>query len=330
MRAVVCPRYGPPEVLQIRELAAPVPGRGELLVRVMATTVTSGDSRIRGFRMPSPVFSLMGRLALGLRGPRRAVLGSELAGIVVALGPGVTLFAVGDAVVAFTDTAMGAHAELVTLAESAAVVHKPEQLSYAQAAALPFGATTARYFLQVLGNVQSGQRVLVVGASGAVGVAAVQLAVHFGARVHAVCSGANAELVRSLGASRVFDYTREDFTASASRYDMVLDTVGATSLKHCRRVLAPDGRFLPVVMTMREVRQLMTTRLFRGPRVLSGMATGHKAELQELVNLAAAGTLRPVIGRTFSFDDIAAAHRYVDAGRKVGSAVVLVDQQGHR
>lgn len=327
MKAVVCPRYGPPEVLEIREVSDPIPRDAELLIRVHATTVTSGDARVRALRMPSPVFSLIGRLALGMRGPRRAVLGTELAGVVEQVGARVTKFRIGDPVVAFVGVRFGAHAELVCVPEAAPVVRKPERLSYEEAVAIPFGAMTALYFLRDLAAVKPGQRVLVVGASGAVGVAAVQLAVHLGAEVDGVCSTTKVELVRSLGARRVFDYSTGDFTQSAAGYDVVLDTVGVTALAKCRRTLKPTGKFLAVVLTGTELWELVSTRLIGGQRVLSGVAPERLTDLQYVMGLAESGQLKPIIDQHYSMREIVAAHRRVDTGRKVGAVVVSMNER---
>ena len=322
MKAVVCLKYGPPEVLEIREVADPIPRDFELLIRVYATTVTSGDARVRALRMPSPVFSLIGRLALGLKGPRKAVLGTELAGVVERVGARVTKFRVGDQVVAFVGVRFGAHAELACVPESFPVVKKPQGLAFDEAVAIPFGAMTALYFLRDVGKVMKGQRVLVVGASGSVGVAAVQLAVHMGVEVDGVCSTSNVELVKSLGAGRVFDYTVEDFTKCATGYDVVLDTVGATTLAKCRSVLKPKGKFIAVVLTLKEIRQMLTTQLGGGQRVLGGVAPERLVDLEYLMRLAESGVLKPIIDRRYSMRDIVAAHQRVDSGRKVGAVVV--------
>ncbi len=327
MKIIVCPRYGPPEVLEIREVADPIPRANDLLIRVQATTVASADARVRAMRMPSPAFSLIGRLVLGVSGPRKAILGTELAGVVERVGDAVTKFRVGEPVVAFVGARFGAHAELACVPESAPVVRKPERLSYEEAVAIPFGAMTALYFLRDIGKIERGQRVLVVGASGATGVAALQLAVHLGAEVDGVCSTANVELVRSLGAGRVFDYFAEDFTQRAAGYDAVFDTVGATSLPKCRRVLKPDGKFLAAVLTLTELRQMLWTQMVGGQRVLGGVAPERREDLEYLMGLAESGLLKPIIDRQYPMREIVAAHRRVDTGRKVGAVVVRMNEQ---
>jgi NADPH:quinone reductase-like Zn-dependent oxidoreductase len=322
MNAVVCDRYGPPEVLRIDERPEPVAGETDIVVRVHATTVTTADSRVRALRMPSPTFGLIGRLALGLRGPRRRVLGTELSGTVASVGARVTRFRANDPVVAVLGARFGAHAELVRLTETAAIAPKPEGLSWEEAAATPFGAMTALYFLRDIARVREGQRLLVVGASGSVGLAAVQLARHLGAEVHGVCGARNTDLIRSLGASRVYDYATEDFAASDSRYDAVLDTLGVTTYAKCRRVLSPGGVFLPVVLTFTEIRQMLSTAILGTTRVRSGITPERAADLEYVLELARSGAVRPIIDRCLPMSQIVAAHHRVDSGRKVGSVVV--------
>jgi NADPH:quinone reductase-like Zn-dependent oxidoreductase len=322
MNAVVCDRYGPPEVLRIDERPEPVAGETDIVVRVHATTVTTADSRVRALRMPSPTFGLIGRLALGLRGPRRRVLGTELSGTVASVGARVTRFRANDPVVAVLGARFGAHAELVRLTETAAIAPKPEGLSWEEAAATPFGAMTALYFLRDIARVREGQRLLVVGASGSVGLAAVQLARHLGAEVHGVCGARNTDLIRSLGASRVYDYATEDFAASDSRYDAVLDTLGVTTYAKCRRVLSPGGVFLPVVLTFTEIRQMLSTAILGTTRVRSGITPERAADLEYVLELARSGAVRPIIDRCLPMSEIVAAHHRVDSGRKVGSVVV--------
>lgn len=326
MKTVVCPKYGPPEVLQIQEAEEPAPRESELLIEVKATTVTSADARVRAMRMPSPAFRLIGRLALGVFGPRQRVLGTELAGVVKAVGANVSSFRSGDSVVAVVGIRFGAHAELVCVPETSPVVRVPANLTHEEAVAIPFGAFTALYYLRDLARVEPGQRVLVVGASGAVGVAAVQLAGFFGAHVTGVCSAANVERVRSLGASRVIDYTAEDFTQDAAEYDVVFDTVGATSFVRCKRTLKPNGQFLAAVLTLTEFRQMLWTLLVGGKRVKGGVTPEKRADLEFLMTLAAAGHIKPVIDRRYTMREIVAAHRRVDSGRKVGSVVVTVGE----
>lgn len=239
MKAVLAERYGPPEVLQIREIATPTPKAKEILIRIYTTTVTSADWRIRSQTVPTG-FGLIMRLVFGLRKPRQPILGSELAGVVAAIGRDVTRFQVGERVFAFSDMAMGCHAEYLCLPEDGMVVATPPGLTDATAAALCFGGTTALDFLR-RARVRPGEKVLVNGASGAVGSAVIQLARNAGAEVTGVCSSANLELVRSLGATQVVDYTREDFSRNGETYDVIVDTVGTAPFSRCRRSLRKGG-----------------------------------------------------------------------------------------
>lgn len=302
MRAAVYDKPGPPEVLRIAEVDPPVPRDGELLIRVHASTVTSGDCHLRGFRFPFLFWFLLGRQH-GIKRPKIPVPGSELAGVVDAVGNKVQTFNVGDPVFGSTGMRFGANAEFVCLPEDGVVATKPTNLTHAEAAAVPFGALSALFFLRK-GHIQSGQQVLVYGASGAVGSYAVQLARHFGAEVTGVCSTPNLEWVSALGAARVIDYTREALAASGARYDLVLDAVGKASAADCRRALAPGGAYVTVSR---------------------GLARDRQDDLLFLKGLLEAGNLRPVIDRRYPLDRIAEAHRYVERGHKRGAVVITVD-----
>lgn len=242
MKAIVYERYGPPEVLHLKEVEKPTPKNNEVLIKTYATTVTSGDWRVRSLSVPAG-FGLLMRLVFGVSRPRQPILGSELAGIIESVGKDVSKFKVGDPVFAFSDAAMGCHAEYKCMAEDGAVAPKPSSLTFEEAAALSFGGTTALDFLR-RGKLKSGESVLVNGASGAVGTAAVQLAKHFGAIVTAVCSTANVGLVTSLGASHVIDYTQEDFSQNGKTYDLIVDTAGTAPFSRSKVSLKNGGRFL--------------------------------------------------------------------------------------
>ncbi|WP_251444710.1 NAD(P)-dependent alcohol dehydrogenase [Microbacterium sp. USTB-Y] len=316
MRAGVVERYGPPSVVRIETVADPVAGRGEVLVRVMASTVNSGDARIRGARFPRG-FALPGRLALGLRGPRASVLGVVFAGVVEATGAEADGVAVGDRVCGMTGARMGAHAELVAVSASR-LVRIADEVSFDDAAGVLFGGTTALYFLRDRAAVRSGERVLVVGASGAVGTNAVQLAKHLGATVTAVTSAGNAELSRELGADRVIDYRVDPIAALADRgerFDVVFDTVGALSPATGRPLLAEGGRLLLAAATLGEI---VTAR---GP-VKTGTAPQRTEDFTTLLELVGSGALRVVRDGALALDRLAEAHARVDAGRKVGNLVL--------
>jgi NADPH:quinone reductase-like Zn-dependent oxidoreductase len=326
MKAAVYTKFGPPEVVRIQHIADPVPGETDVLIRVHATTVTTGDWRVRSKIMPAPIFTLLAPLALGVTGPRKQVLGTECAGVVQSVGAKVTSFRPGDRVIAAVGMRMGAHAELVCVRENSAIVKMPGSLSFDEAVALPFGGLVALHCLRDLAALKPGQRVLVNGASGAIGVAAVQLARHMGALVTAVCSTANVERVRALGANDVIDRTTHDFTQGPGVYDVVIDTVGTTSFAKCRRVLSPSGQFLAVLMGLTEFWQMLWTPLVGGKRVRGAIVTESKETLGHLMKLAEDGHLKPVIDSSYSLEQIVEAHRRVDSGRKVGSVVVTLAQ----
>ncbi|MBK1662360.1 NAD(P)-dependent alcohol dehydrogenase [Paracraurococcus ruber] len=325
MKAAVHHRYGPPEVLRIAEVALPRIGRRDIRVRVHASTVTSGDARLRSLRAPAG-FRLPIRLAFGLRGPRQPIPGMEFAGEVEAVGAEVTRFRPGQAV--FGIVLRGANAEYLTIREDAAVLPIPAGLAFAEAAAVPFGALAALTFLRDVARLAPRERVLVIGAAGGVGVFAVQIAKHLGAEVTGLCNGANADLVRSLGADAVVDRSLGPRGAGARAYDVILDTVGATRFAAWRPCLAPRGRHVFLSFGLWEVVQMATTSLRPGPRVLCGFSGNDPAELARIATLLEAGVLRPVIGRRHRLEDIAAAHREVDGGGKRGSLVIEVTDPG--
>lgn len=323
MQAAVVLRYGAPEVVTVREVARPTPGPHDLLIRVKATTVSSGDARVRAARVPSGMGPLL-RLGVGWSGPRQPVLGTECAGVVEAVGSAVTRFRVGDAVIAFPGASMGAHAGFLRVREDGLVAPKPARCSWEEAAALLFGGTTALHYLQREAKVKAGERVLILGASGAVGVAAVQLARHAGAEVTAVCSAANAALVKELGASRVIDYHAEDFTRGDAQWDVVMDCVGATDYARCRRVLAPGGRLLRVVCGLGGLVAAPFQGRLSGHRVIASVAVVRPEDVRALAALAEDGAYRAVVDAVLPLARAAEAHARVDGGHKRGSLVLTV------
>ena len=305
MRAVVCTRYGPPEVLKLQEIATPVPRKNEVRIRILATSVTSSDCYIRGLRL-SPAYRILARLALGWNAPRRRVLGMVLSGEVDSVGAEVGTFEPGDRVFGFNRHRFGTYAQYACWPEDGLLVPQPANLTYEESASIPYGGLLALHFLRKAG-VRAGQNVLVFGASGAVGTSALQLARHFGAEVTGVCSTANVELVASLGATRVVDYTVEDFVDTEERYDLVFDAVGknksASALRRCQQVLSSGGACISVD---------------------DGRPKLRREDLMLLGELATKGEIRPVIDRTYALDDIVAAHRYVDGGHKRGNVIITV------
>ena len=315
MRAAVVREYGAPDVVRVVDVDTPVPGPKEVLVRVHATAVTAADSRIRGARFPRG-FAPFARLAFGLRRPRRTVLGNTFSGVVEAVGDGdkVAGFAVGDEVAGTTGLRMGTHAEYAVVPASR-VVAKPAGVSHDDAAGVLFGGATALFFLRDKATVRPGTTVLVIGASGAIGTSAVQLAKHFGGVVTGVTSGANAELVRSLGADHVVDYTTTDIASLPERYDVVLDTVGTLSPASGRRLLPDGGVLLLAVADLGEILRA------RGD-VRAGTSPERVEDARELLDLVASGALRVVLDRVVPLDEVVAAHERVDSGRKVGNLVL--------
>ena len=323
MKAVMYERYGPPEVLQLREIEKPSPQNNEILIKIYATTVTSGDWRVRSLTVPTGFRTIM-RLVFGISKPRQPILGTELAGVVEAIGKEVKKFKVGDHVFAFSDTAMGCYVEYKCMVEDGAIALKPLNLTYGEAAALSFGGTTALDFLR-RAKLQRGERVLINGASGGVGTAAVQLARHFGADVTGVCSTGNVELVRSLGANDVIDYTQVDFTQNSETYDVIVDTTGLAPFFRCKASLKSGGRLLMVLAGLPEMLRAPWTSMTSGKKIISGPASADVNDLCFLAELAEAEAFRPVIDRHYLFEQIVEAHRYVDAGRKKGNVVISVE-----
>lgn len=322
MKAAVCPKYGPPEVLEIRDIKKPEPKDEEVLIKIMATSVTVADSRVRGFRVP-PAFYIPARLLMGLTKPRQAVLGGELAGVVESAGSRVKNFRPGDMVVGFSGHHFGCNAEYRCLNESACLVTKPASLSPTQAVALPFGGLTALHFLQKA-RIKKAGRVLIYGASGNVGSYAVQLAKHFGAHVTAVCSTANLDMVKSLGADEVVDYTRQDFSKMDRLYSVVFDTVGKTVLSKTISVLTPDGFYLHCVSTPDMTLRARLALRGSSRKFVGGTFTPQAESLRYLLKLAEEGKIKPVIDQIYPLENIVDAHRYVDTGHKKGSVVLTL------
>ena len=324
MKAIVYERYGPPEVLELMEVAKPTPKHNEVLIKTHATTVTSADWRVRSLEVPLG-FRLIVRLVFGISKPKQPILGSELAGVIESIGKDVAKFKVGDQVFAFSDASMGCHAEYKCMPQDGAVVLKPPSLSYDEAAALSFGGTTALDFLR-RGKLHSGEKVLVNGASGGVGTAAVQLAKYFGADVTGVCSTANMELVRSLGARHVIDYTKEDFTQNGETYDVIMDTVGTAPFSRSRDSLKAGGRLLMVLAGLPDMLRIPWVSVTSSKKVIAGPVAVRAEDLRFLAGLAEAGEFRPVIDRRYPFEQIAQAHSYVDTGRKKGNVIITLER----
>jgi len=308
MKAIVATQYGAPEVLQLKEVEKPTPKDNEILIRVYATSVTAGDCRMRSFTVP-PLLWLPARLTLGLTKPKHPIYGMELAGEVEAVGRAVTRFKVGNQVFASTLTEnFGAYAEYKRLPEAAMVAIKPANMTYEEATAVPIGATTALRLLRK-GNIHPGQKILVYGASGSVGTYAIQLARYFGAEVTGVCSTANLDMVQSLGADHVLDYTKEDIAAREERYDIIFDTVAKFPKSAYAKALAPNGTYVTIA------------------RLNSKESVENLLFIRELIE---AGEMKAVIDRCYPLDHMVEAHRYVDAGHKKGNVVITVGRKNAR
>jgi len=324
MKAIVCTKYGPPEVLELQEVEKPTPKDNEVLVKVYATTVTSADSRVRSFTVPLSYW-LPARLALGLRKPKKAILGSVFAGAIDSVGKDVKLFQQGDQVFGYEGHDFGAYAEYLCLPENACLATKPTNMNYEEAAALPWGGITALYFLRK-GKIHSGQHVLIYGASGSIGTSAVQLAKYFGAEVTAVCSTTNVDLVKSLGADTVIDYTKEDFSKSGVTYDVIFDAVGKSSFSGCMRSLKQEGIYLQTVAAPALSVRMRWTSMTSSKTLIGGTAVPKTEALISLKELVEVGKIQPVIDRCYPLEHIVEAHRYVDKGHKKGNVVIIVEQ----
>ena len=317
MKAAIFQQYGPPEVMQVVEMETPIPKDNEVLIRVHATTVTSGDARVR---RADP---FLVRLFFGLRYPKKQMLGSELAGEVVAVGKDVAALKIGDRVLAYKGADIGASAEYVTMPEDGLLATIPEQISYEDAASITFGGTASLFFLEQQGEIQPGHKILIYGASGALGVAGVQLAKYFGAEVTAVCSTKHIDLMKSLGADHVVDYTKKDFTQSGKKYDLIYDTIGKSPFAGSVKSLNREGRYLRAVhMTPGALLKGLWTSLTTKKKVLGGVAYERRQDILLLRDLLVEGKLTAVIDSRYPVEQIAEAHRHVDRGHKQGSVIV--------
>jgi NADPH:quinone reductase-like Zn-dependent oxidoreductase len=323
MKAVVYESYGPPDVLHISEVPTPTPKNNEVLIRIHAAAVTTTDCNLRG---GDPLM----RLVFGLRRPKRPILGTEFAGEIEAIGTEVQHYRVGDQVFAATGAGFGAYAEYICLPEDGALAPKPGNATYAEAAAICEGGLTALPFLRDTGKIQREHRVVINGASGAVGASAVQLAKVLGADVTGVCGPTNVELVRSLGADTVIDYSKEDFTRTGQLYDIIFDAVGKSSFARCKGALTSDGVYLATVPSLALYAHVLRTAKLSGKKAkvaATGLrpASEKAKDLRYLADLAEAGTLKPTLDRTYPMAQVAEAHRHVETGHKRGTVVITVD-----
>jgi NADPH:quinone reductase-like Zn-dependent oxidoreductase len=325
MKAIVYTRYGSPDVLQLKEVAKPAPKDNEVLIKIYATTVTATECT---FRKGEPLFS---RLFTGLRRPKITTLGGELAGEIEAVGKNVKLFKSSDQIFGTAGPGFGANAEYICIPEDGVLSIKPSNMTYEEAASSVDGFLTALPFLRDKGIIQSGQKILIYGSSGSVGTSAIQIAKYFGAEVTGVCSTANLELVRTLGADKVIDYTKEDFTKTLHTYDIIFDTVGKVTFSRCKNSLKKKGIFLESGVGLGIFPHVLWTSMFDGKKAriaATGLRSPHERtkDLFILKELMQVGKIKPVIDRCYSFEQIAEAHRYVDKGHKKGNVAITVQR----
>jgi NADPH:quinone reductase-like Zn-dependent oxidoreductase len=331
MKAIVYTEYGTPDVLRLQEVVKPIPKDNEILIRVYATTVNYGDLTARNFKNISPgqfnmpyLFWLLARMSFGLTKPKATILGSELAGEVEAVGKDVKRFKIGDQVFGYTSQSMGAYAEYRCMSETAMVTHKPSNMSYEEAAAIPYGAIMALNLLKKV-NLQPKQQVLIHGASGAIGSAAVQLAkFHFGAEVTGVCSTQRLELLKSLGADCVIDYTKQDFTNNGQAYDLIFDILGKGSFRRAQNSLKQNGRYLCASFKTKQLLQMLWTSMVGSQKIICALAEENLKDLELIKELSEAGKIKAFIDKGYPLQQAAEAHRYVETGHRTGSVVITV------
>jgi len=319
MKAIVFTKYGPPEVLLLKEVEKPTPKDNEVLIRIYGTTVTAGDTEIRGLKFPFAMRLLM-RLGFGFIRPRKKILGQELSGVIEAVGKEVKLFKAGDQIFAASAFKFGAYAQYICLPSKYVMTKKPKNMSYEEAAAVITGGINALYYLRK-GNIQSGQKVLIRGASGTIGTFGIQLAKYYGAEVTGIGNPNSLEMMKSLGADKVIDYTKEDFSKSGETYDVIFDVIGKSSFSEFIKSLKENGIYLLANTGARKVRKLLKS----GQKVITGKSLIYKTEdLVFLRELIEAGKLKTAIGKRYSLEQIPEAHRYIEKGEKTGNIVITV------
>ncbi len=332
MKAIVFTKYGPPEVLELKEVEKPTPKNNEILIRVYATSINYGDILVRNFRKVSPrkfnmpfLFWFFAKIFIGFRKPKITIPGSEFSGEIESIGKDVKLFKQGDPVFGYLGQNMGANAEYICMPGAGCVTLKPANMTYEEAAAVPYGAIMALNLLRKV-NIQPGQKVLINGASGGIGSAAVQLARSlFGAEVTGVCSTPRLESVKSLGADKVIDYTKEDFAQSGETYDLVFDILGKSSFSRCKNSLKQNGRYLLASFKMKQLFQMLWTSLISSKKVICAIAPGSTGDLISVKELIEAGKIKSIIDRCYPLEQAAEAHRYVEKGQKTGNVVLTLD-----
>jgi NADPH:quinone reductase-like Zn-dependent oxidoreductase len=330
MKAIIFTEYGSPEVLKLAEVEKPVPGDNEVLIRVYATSVNYGDLVARNFKDITPrkfnmlmLFWFFGKMYFGWRKPRIKILGSEFAGEIELTGKDVTTFKKGDKVFGYNGQSMGAYAEYICIPEKGVLAIKPVNISYDEAAIVSYGAIMALPLLRKV-IIKPGQKVLINGASGGIGSAAVQIAGYFGAEVTGVCGTPRLEFVKSLGAHKVIDYTKEDFTKSGETYDLIFDILGKSSFSSCKKILKQNGIYLLASFKMKQLIQMLWTSFTGSKKVICAFAPGSIEDLISVKELIEAGKIKSVIDRRYPLEQTAEAHRYVEEGHKKGNVVITI------
>lgn len=330
MKAIVYIEYGPPDVLQLKEVAKPMPKDDEVLIKVYATTVNYGDLLARNFKNVSPrefnmpfLFWLLARLDFGFNKPRKTILGNQFAGEIESVGRNVHRFSKGDPVFGYRGQSMGVYAEYVCMPENGVLAIKPTNMTFEEAAVVPYGAIMALNLLKKV-NLQQGQKILINGASGGIGSAAVQIAKYFGADVTGVCSTPRVEFVKSLGADKVVDYTKEDFTKNGETYDVIFDILGKSSFSRCENSLTQNGQYLLASFKLPQLLQMARTSLTGTKKVICALASESIKDLIFIKQLVEAGKIKTIIDKRYPFAQTAEAHRYMEEGRQQGTVVINV------
>lgn len=324
MKAILHTKYGPPDELQLKEVAKPIPKDNEVLIKIHATTVTTSDCNVRNFTFVPKSFMFFARIMFGFKKPKINILGIDLAGEIEAVGKDVKRFKIGDQIFGSPGTNFGAHAEYICVSEDGALVIKPSNMTYEEAAAISLAGNTALFFIRDLAKIQAGQKILIHGASGAIGTYAVQLAKYFGAEVTGVCSATNVEMVKSLGAVKVIDYTKEDFTKNDETFDVIFDVVGKTTFSECKGLLKQKGIYLENMLELKDMLKMMWTSVIGGKKIKGGVSKESVENLNFFLELIESGKLKPVIDRSYPLEQTAEAFQYVEQGHKKGNVIITV------
>ena len=324
MKAIVHTKYGPAEELQLKEVEKPIPGPNEVLIKIRAASVTTTDCNVRNLTFVPKSFRFFAQLMFGFKKPKINILGIDLAGEIETVGKDVKLFKVGDQVFGSGGTKFGCHAEYTCVPEKGALAVKPDFMSWEEAAPISLAGNTALFFIRDLAKIQAGQKILIHGASGAIGTYAVQLARYYGAEVTGVCSAVNVEMVKSLGADKVIDYTKEDFTETNEKYDFVFDVVGKTTFSQCKGILKQKGIYLENMLELKDFLKIMWTSIAGGKKIKGGVSSEKAENLNFFIELIESGKLKPVIDKCFPLEKTAEAFQYVEQGHKKGNVIITI------